>query len=111
MKIWVDDVRPAPEGYVWCKSANEALRTITKYRDEITLISLDHDSGVYHKDGGDFIRVLNELERLSRGSTDANRTYWSVRCKEIVFKLHTANPVGRENMRRIIERNDWKEIR
>lgn len=20
MKIWVDDVRPAPKGYVWCKS-------------------------------------------------------------------------------------------
>ena len=24
MKIWVDDVRPAPEGYVWKKSVNEA---------------------------------------------------------------------------------------
>lgn len=20
MKLWLDDVRPAPEGYVWCKS-------------------------------------------------------------------------------------------
>lgn len=20
MKIWVDDVRPAPDGYIWCKN-------------------------------------------------------------------------------------------
>lgn len=24
MKLWINDVRPAPEGYVWCKSVNEA---------------------------------------------------------------------------------------
>ena len=24
MKLWIDDVRPAPEGYVWCKSVDEA---------------------------------------------------------------------------------------
>ena len=28
MKLWIDDVRPAPEGYVWCKSVNEAKRVI-----------------------------------------------------------------------------------
>lgn len=22
MKLWIDDVRPAPEGYKWCKSVN-----------------------------------------------------------------------------------------
>ena len=29
MKIWVDDVRQAPEGYVWCKTSNEAKAMIT----------------------------------------------------------------------------------
>lgn len=28
MKIWLDDIRPAPKGYVWCKSVNIAKRTI-----------------------------------------------------------------------------------
>ena len=23
-KIWVDDIRTAPEGYIWCRSVNEA---------------------------------------------------------------------------------------
>ena len=30
MKLWIDDVRPAPEGYTWCKSVNEAKLTILK---------------------------------------------------------------------------------
>ena len=29
MKLWIDDVRPAPEGYVWCKSVEEAKDVIT----------------------------------------------------------------------------------
>ena len=28
MKLWVDDVRPAPKGYVWCNSVNDAIITI-----------------------------------------------------------------------------------
>ena len=28
MKLWVDDVRPAPEGYIWVCSVNEAKRYI-----------------------------------------------------------------------------------
>lgn len=31
MKLWVDDVRPAPKGYVWCNSVNvENMRRIIK---------------------------------------------------------------------------------
>ena len=28
MKLWVDDVIPAPEGYIWVCSVNEAKRYI-----------------------------------------------------------------------------------
>lgn len=28
LKLWVDDMRTAPEGYVWCKSVNEAIALI-----------------------------------------------------------------------------------
>ena len=107
MKIWIDDVRPAPDGYLWCKSVNEALRNIILiHKDDITLIDLDHDAGDFAEMGGDFINVLNELERLSRRDS-----YWYNRCKEFTFKLHSMNPVGIENMRRIIQRNNWNEIK
>lgn len=28
MKIWIDDMRPAPEGYRWCRSVNEVKNLI-----------------------------------------------------------------------------------
>ena len=112
MKLWIDDVRPTPEGYIWCKSVNEALRTIHKYPDEITEISLDHDSGDYVTEGGDFINVLNELERLCNSKSLFQSVRWLERCEDkYSFVLHSANPVGVANMRAIIEKNGWKEIR
>ena len=100
MKIWVDDVRPAPEGYLTCLSVNQAKAVITwamKKNDKIELLDLDHDAGEYAFDGGDYIEILNWLEEYMI-------CYFPIR-------IHSMNPVGVENMRRIIERNNWKEIR
>ena len=47
MKIWLDDIRPAPEGYVWCKSVNIAKRTIESAEEPIVLIDCDHDLGLF----------------------------------------------------------------
>ena len=104
MKLWIDDIRYAPEGYLWCKSTRDALRKIVlEYPNEVELIDLDHDAGDYAKDGGDFIEVLKELERLSRRH--------KMDFSQVKFRLHSANPVGVQNMRAIIEANGWKEIR
>ena len=110
MKLWIDDVRPAPEGYVWCKSTNEALRFITRNKTEILLIDLDHDAGAFAQEGGDFINILNEIERLSHSRLTLGMAWRFLLRDQIEFRLHSANPVGVENMRRIIERNGWKEI-
>lgn len=108
IKVWIDDIREAPEGYIWCRSTNNALRFITQNKDYIELIDIDHDAGDYQKDGGDFIAVLKELERLSRNPR------WSPVYKDVIkrysFRLHSANPVGVQNMRAIIQANGWKEI-
>ncbi len=96
MKVWLDDVRPAPAGYTLCKSVNVAIKTIEqaeKDGEEIELIDLDHDLGDYFSDGGDGIKLLDWL--CQRG------TFYPV-------KLHTMNPVGRENMYRVITRY-WKK--
>ena len=103
MKLWVDDVRPAPEGYMWCKSTNEALRLIVSNIDEVEELHLDHDMGDTF--GGDAIIILNELERRSHWDKD-----FALIVKNIIFKLHSANPVGVANMRAIIQKNGWKEI-
>jgi len=106
MKLWVDDVRPAPEGYIWCKSVNQAKEAI-KYCDfmnnsmnlegkySVAIIDIDHDAGDFASDGGDYIKLLDWLEETGRNYP---------------IKIHSMNPVGRENMRAIIKRNGWKEI-
>lgn len=107
MKIWVDDIRPAPEGYVWCTTTNEAELVIlcinrihdiekTENLPDIELIDLDHDAGDCASAGGDYINILNWLEK---------------QCFNYPIHIHSMNPVGVENMRRIIQKNGWKEIK
>lgn len=107
MKIWVDDIRPAPDGYEIVKSVNEAkelvefyeaMKRLTRGKSSyiIELIDLDHDAGDYACDGGDYINILNWLEETGRNYP---------------IRIHSMNPVNVENMRRIIERNGWREVR
>ena len=60
------------------------------------LIDIDHDAGDYVSDGGDYIKLLDWLEETGRSYP---------------IKIHSMNPVGVENIRRIIQRNGWIEIR
>ena len=106
MKIWVDDVRPAPKEYVWCRTVYETIWAIdhietmsSMMHDKIfwsvELIDLDHDAGDYAQYGGDYIRILDWLEETGRNYP---------------IRIHSMNPIGRGNMRRIIRKNGWKEI-
>lgn len=107
IKIWVGDIREMPEDYTHLAySTNYALQLIKDayYYNYELKISLDHDAGKYVKQGGDYIKILERLEEMCY--KDPNfRNY--VRDK-VIFHLHTANPVGRANMRRIIQKNDWR---
>ena len=107
MKIWVDDVRPVPFGYRDVKSVNEAKKLITDFElmykvsggktyYKIELIDIDHDAGDYADDGGDYIKLLDWLEETGRNYP---------------IRIHSMNPVGVENMRRIIQKNGWEEKR
>ena len=54
MKLWIDDVRPAPDGFVWCCSVAQAIGLIDscKYsKIDIELIDIDHDAGDYAQYG------------------------------------------------------------
>ncbi len=94
IRIWLDDLRPAPEGYIWCRSVNEAKKLIISLGSDtkIAVIDCDHDLGDYALDGGDGIKLLDWLAENGRFYPIA---------------LHTMNPVGRENMRRLVNRY-WK---
>ena len=111
-------MRPAPEGYHWDKTVNDAKRDIEwleesynvmmyQYFDrradledvefyKLELIDIDHDAGDYVSDGGDYIKLLDWLEETGR---------------KYPIRIHSMNPVGVANMRAIIERNGWTEVR
>lgn len=126
MKLWIDDVRPAPRGYTWVKSVNEAKRVIedqealvqmrldsiqdmessmrqvlADHLDTemigmyINLIDIDHDAGDYAHDGGDYIKILDWLEETGRNYP---------------IRIHSMNPVGRQNMMAICQKNRWTVI-
>ena len=98
MKLWIDDVRPAPEGYKWAQSVMFAQAIIEVAEEEnnpIELIDIDHDAGYFVIDGGDYIRLLDWLEETGRNYP---------------IRIHSMNPVGVANMRQIIQRNGWKEV-
>lgn len=114
MKLWLDDIRPAPEGYVWCKSVNQAKSWLMDFEarrealihiidrtvdiaklPQIEAIDVDHDAGDYATDGGDYINFLNWLEETGRNYP---------------IHIHSMNPVGIQNMKAIIEKNGWKTV-
>ena len=100
MKLWIDDVRPAPNKteYAHMRSVDMAMFSIIlneKRGCPYELIDIDHDAGDYVEYGGDYIKLLDWLEETGRNYP---------------IRIHSMNPVGRENMRAIIRRNGWTEV-
>ena len=98
IKLWIDDVRPAPDGYIWVKSVYSTkyyIEATESLHETIELIDIDHDAGDYAIYGGDYIRLLDWMEETGRNYP---------------IRIHSQNVVGVQNMRRIIQRNGWKEI-
>lgn len=82
IKLWIDDVRPAPRGWRRAKTSNEAIDMLCNY--DPTEISFDHDLG-----GNDTsMNIVNMIEKWS--SED--------RIGRFVWHIHSANPVGRKNL-------------
>lgn len=108
MKLWVDDVRKPPGAdWYWAQSVNDAKAAILYaeiglkgidglLRPTIELIDIDHDAGEYAQYGGDYIKLLDWLEETGRNYP---------------IRIHSMNPVGVQNMRAIIQRNGWKEVK
>lgn len=99
-KIWVDDVRLAPnDDYMRFMTTTGAIDFIQVHREEIEELNLDHDAGECAIYGGDYINILKWME------LNEELTGFKFDC---IIKLHTMNPVARDNMMRIIRKRGWK---
>lgn len=96
MKLWIDDIRAAPNGYVRCYTVSEAKEFCKAHEmADIQEINIDHDAG---ECGEDYINLLNWLEEMQFTAG------WDIKT---TFHIHSFNPVGVKNMLSIIVKNGW----
>ncbi len=91
-KLFIDDLRPCPEGFVLALSSDEAKK-IVEDKGMPSLISFDHDLG----DTDTTIVFLNWLIE----------NYYDSDIPDYI--IHSANPVGAENIRSKME--SWRKSR
>ena len=84
MKLYVDDEREPPDYFeLLAKNYDQAIAYIDS--GVVTLISLDHDLG-NGKTGYDIAKYIEE------GALNGT-------IKQMTFRVHSQNPVGRENIK------------
>ena len=127
VKLWIDDVRLPPPGYVWCKSVNQAKKFIldteacidrcmargARCFQERNYIgrthayraakSIDIEVIDIDHDAGDYAYDGGDYIKLLDWLEVTGRKHYPIH-------IHSMNPVGVQNMRTIIKRNGWKEV-
>ncbi|MNS87165.1 hypothetical protein D3C72_1210990 [compost metagenome] len=86
INIWLDDIRPAPDGWIWAKTAEEFVFHYFSNYLRVNMVSLDHDLGTVNT-GYDAVKAITSFHEF---------------CLPRQIFLHTSNPVGRENMYQLL---------
>jgi hypothetical protein len=98
MRLWLDDERPAPSGWIHAKTAAGAQRLLETGR--VVELSLDHDLGPLSAGTGyDVVCWLEE--QCARQDFIPPE----------IISVHSANPVGAQRMHQAIEsiRRVWQQ--
>jgi hypothetical protein len=83
-KLWLDDVRPPPDlSWTWINNAPAAYNAVLQL--DIDEISFDHDLGDKFMTGYTIAQAIEE------------RAYFG-NIKRMKWSIHSANPVGRDNI-------------
>jgi hypothetical protein len=99
MRLWIDDVRPAPDGYKIAKGDICAIICIIGREVDgcpYELLDIDNNKGEHAPLTGVYRNLLAWLEE-----TDRNYP----------IRIHGTDPAEVASIRAIIEKNGWKEIK
>lgn len=106
-RVWLDDERPMPKEYnVHVKSACEAIKMIKE--GQVGEISLDHDLG----EETTTTRWSDRFNRFLAVGTGYDvakfleEGAYTKTVRPIVWNIHSANPVGRDNMEMALKNAD-----
>ena len=89
IKLWLDDVRPTPDGWLGVRSVHEAIEVLSTTRVEFA--SLDHDLGEFASLGGNGVALTDWM---------AEHDCWPASG----ISVHSANPVGAQIMLATVDR-------
>lgn len=94
MKIFLDDLRPAPRGWTWCRTPAEVIDLLETNRGQVTDLSLDNDlgkiEGVMVPEGLTVVKWLQEQMVLYG-------------YPPVKVRLHSDNPEALRHMRLMCE--------
>ena len=88
-KLWLDDMRPHPEGWERAKSVKQAIELMEK--GDVTHASLDHDLGYWSSEGGNGIKLTDWMAEHDCWPTEG-------------IRVHSSNPSGVQAMLATIDR-------
>lgn len=96
MKIWHDDVRPAPDGWLWAATNAAAQELFAQY--SIEAISLDHDLGAIPTGEMSPTEIL--YLKGSGEETGLDLVMWMIEqdCVPASVTIHSWNPAGAKRM-------------
>jgi len=98
MRLWLDDIRPAPPGFdVHVKTAPDAIRLLKS--GKVSEVSLDHDLGEGATQGTDVGTGYDVAVWIERQAFDN-------KLQRLKWNVHSANPVGRMKMERALQNAD-----
>jgi hypothetical protein len=101
MKLWIDDFRDAPDGWIEARKVESAIKAILQFRP--TTISLDHDIE-NRPDDETFKPVAYFIGELYN-----NDMLWA---DDLEVTIHSDNPVGAKELQKILEHYgiiaEWK---
>jgi hypothetical protein len=89
VRLWLDDVREAPEGWLHVRTAGEAIALLAT--GVVREVSLDHDLGDEHAGAG--YEVATWIEEHAADGT----------LMRVKLAIRSANPVGRARMTAALE--------
>lgn len=114
-RLWLDDMRPAPDGWLWVKNIEDAKRYLAA--GQVECASLDHDLGACATcmNGCTPEQWLESTGYRSMPNCEHFGTGYQLVCwmEETGHwpldkpRVHSANPAGRARMQQAIDR-EWQ---
>lgn len=102
MKLYIDDIRPAPEGWQQARTVTDAIRFLYQFAEELDEISIDHDIS-YAVEVAGTQRPFPSPENF----TAVARYICAILGSDGYYKnkvkitIHSANPVGAKDLQYI----------